>query len=107
MNNADVHVYLILPSVFPYEYAYATILSRKTRTTEGSTTNAPTRTGCLYSLYCREGSHSRKLVVASPATNVPFYSAQSSVTPGSCCLLTGYRHTCGENMLGGVTGCCV
>src|SRR5215212_7974154 len=58
MNNADVHVYLILPSVFPYEYAYATILSRKTRTTEGPTTNAPTRTGCLYSLYCREGSFS-------------------------------------------------
>jgi len=28
-----------------------------------------------------EKAHSRKLVVASPATNIPFYGAQSSVTP--------------------------
>ena len=28
-----------------------------------------------------EKAHSRKLVVASPAINIPFYSAQSSVTP--------------------------
>src|SRR4028119_2320242 len=34
-----------------------------------------------------EKAHSRKLVVASPATNIPFYSAQSSVTPCSCHLL--------------------
>ena len=34
----------------------------------------------LYSLNCREGSHSRKLLVASLVTNIPSYSAQSSVT---------------------------
>jgi hypothetical protein len=28
-----------------------------------------------------EKAHSRKLVVASPATNIPFHSGQSSVTP--------------------------
>ena len=35
---------------------------------------------CLYSRTA-EKACSRKLVVASPATNIPFYSAQSSVTP--------------------------
>src|SRR5215217_1216565 len=54
----------------------------------------------------REGSHSRKLVVASPATNITFYSAQSCVTLGSCCLLPGYSHTCCKDLLRGATGCC-
>src|SRR5215204_3801325 len=34
------------------------------------------------------------------------YSAQSSVTPCSCCLLPGYSHTCCEDLLRGATGCC-
>src|SRR3712207_2366335 len=37
-----------------------------------------------------EKGYSRKLVVASPATNILFYSAQSSVTPLSCWLPPGY-----------------
>src|SRR5215217_8864526 len=32
-----------------------------------------------------EKAHSRKPTVASSATNLPFYSAQSSVLPLSCC----------------------
>src|SRR5215203_4268633 len=60
---------------------------------------------CIYSRTA-EKAHSRKLVVSSPATNIPFYSAQSSVTPCSCCLLPGYRHTCCEDLLRGATGCC-
>src|SRR5215212_12234220 len=40
------------------------------------------------------------------ATNIPFYSAQSSVAPVSCCLLAGYSHTCCEDLLRGATGCC-
>jgi hypothetical protein len=35
---------------------------------------------CFYSPSCREGSHSRKPTVASPATTIPFYGAQSTVT---------------------------
>src|SRR5215218_11458390 len=53
-----------------------------------------------------EKAHSRKLVVAIPATNIPFYSAQSSVTPYFCCLLAGYRHTCCKDLLRGAIGCC-
>ena len=34
------------------------------------------------------------------------YSAQSSVTLYSCCLLPPYRHTCCEDLLRGATGCC-
>src|SRR5215208_6295971 len=60
----------------------------------------------LYSPSRREGLHSRKLVVASPATNIPFYSAQTSVIPYSCCLLPGCSHTCCEGLLRGATGCC-
>src|SRR5215218_6178163 len=53
-----------------------------------------------------EKAHSRQPTVAIPATNIPFYSAQSSLTPGSCCLLPVYSHTCCEDLLGGATGCC-
>src|SRR5215203_5154442 len=53
-----------------------------------------------------EKAHSRKLVVASPTTNIPFYSAQSTVTPCSCYLLAGYSRTCYEDLLRGATGCC-
>jgi len=59
----------------------------------------------LYSELPRK-AHSRKLAVASPATNIPFYSAQSSVAPVSCSLLPGYSHTCCEDLLRGATGCC-
>ena len=45
MNNADVHVYPILPSAFPYEYAYATILSRKRGQRKGLLQTPPMRTG--------------------------------------------------------------
>src|SRR5215212_1314701 len=35
------------------------------------------------------------------------YSAQSTVTPCSCCLLAGYSHTCCKDLLQGpTTGCC-
>src|SRR5215212_10158731 len=40
------------------------------------------------------------------ATNIPFYSTQSSVAPVSCSLLPGYSHTCCEDLLRGATGCC-
>src|SRR5215218_8988877 len=53
-----------------------------------------------------ERAHSRKPTVASPATNIPFYSTQSSVAPVSCSLLPGYSHTCCEDLLRGATGCC-
>src|SRR5215212_7051324 len=62
-------------------------------------------TRCLYSPVA-EKDNSRKLVVARSATNIPFHSGQSSVTPGSCCLLPGYSHTCCEDLLRGATGCC-
>src|SRR5215218_10932668 len=52
-----------------------------------------------------EKAHSWKLVVAIPATNVLFYSPQSTVTPGSCCVLPGYSHICCEDLLRGATGC--
>src|SRR5215211_6423076 len=53
-----------------------------------------------------EKAHSRKLTVASLATNIPFYSGQSSVSPLSCCLLPGHSYTCCEDLLGGATPCC-
>jgi hypothetical protein len=61
----------------------------------------------VYSIHrAAEKTHSRKLIVASPATNIPFYSNQRIVTPYSSCLLPGYSHTCCEDLLRGATGCC-
>ena len=53
-----------------------------------------------------EKAHSRKLVVASPATNISVDGCQSSGTTCSCYLLPGYSHTCCEDLLRGATGCC-
>src|SRR5829696_1757981 len=53
----------------------------------------------------REGSFS-EISGSKLATNIPFYSAQSSVAPVSCSLLPGYSHTCCEDLLRGATGCC-
>src|SRR5215217_3215435 len=62
--------------------------------------------GRFYSPSCREGSHSRKLGAVGLASNIPFYGAQSSVTPCSCCLLPGHSYICCEDLLRGATGCC-
>src|SRR5215217_8104602 len=53
-----------------------------------------------------EKAHSRKLVVASPATNLPVDGGLSSGTTCSYCLLPGYSHTCCEDLWQSVTGCC-
>src|SRR5215212_5867352 len=75
----------------------------------------PSRVSTAYALVGRrvgfiyresEKGHSRKLVVAIPATNISFYGAQRSGTSGSCCVLPGHSHTCCEDLLRGATGCC-
>src|SRR5215217_4224985 len=52
-----------------------------------------------------EKAHSRKFVVARPATNTPVNSVQSFATPCSYCLLLGHSHICREDLLRGATGC--
>src|SRR5215217_2487574 len=51
-------------------------------------------------------AHSRKLVVARPATNILVDGVLSSGTTCSCYILPGYRHTCCEDLLRVATGCC-
>jgi hypothetical protein len=52
------------------------------------------KAGCLfYSPSLQEGSHSRKLVVVIPSTNIPVDGGLSSGTTCSYCFLPRHSHT--------------
>src|SRR5215218_1450777 len=66
---------------------------------------SPPRPLPLYSPSCREGSFSETRG-SKPLHQHTVYSAQSSLPPWYCYLLPGYSHSCCEDLLRGVTGCC-
>jgi hypothetical protein len=61
------------------DFSFFSVLIKRAAEKEGVLGNWAS--GVAYIHRTAEKAHSQKLVVASPATNIPFYTGQNSATP--------------------------